>query len=479
MRKSLFRSCLYAFLCVACWAVTGCQSRSLDTTYGPSKGLRGRTSINGFGALRNAYVDSGFRDRDVNRLTNRARQIDTIVWTPTHITPISSEVTRWMESWFRLGKRTLVYVVPDSGSEANYWKEARADADPEQRLEYRRRWAGCLNQQTQWTLNRKAVVSNGWFQLRPKLQEATAKHILLSKEEKSNQLSSEESAASVRLEWVIEPFDKDNQPSNSGTIPFQATGPGGAAWIPFENAKPTSTPTDFNAVVTTPSGEATIAEITSDRWPDSKIIVVAGGSLVTNYAMTRRANRMLVQTLVDRSSRGGTEALAGFCSVDGNVPVSETARSSPGMTGMELLTVYPLSLVTIHAALLGLIICLMMFPIFGRAKKVERGSLNDFGDHLDAVAALMKKNGGQAYARKQISDYMRRMHGETSGPWVLPETETTQLLTERLRSNHPVSRDPVSRDPFSGEHSVTSPAGDQAGSSNNDHSIASHPKETS
>jgi hypothetical protein len=45
----------------------------------------------------------------------------------------------------------------------------------------------------------------------------------------------------------------------------------------------------------------------------------------------------------------------------------------------------------------------------------------DLGHHLDAVAALMKRVGGESYARGRISDYMKRMHGETSGPWVLPD----------------------------------------------------------
>jgi hypothetical protein len=34
---------------------------------------------------------------------------------------------------------------------------------------------------------------------------------------------------------------------------------------------------------------------------------------------------------------------------------------------------------------------------------------------------LMKRVGGENYARGRISDYMKRMHGETSGPWVIPD----------------------------------------------------------
>jgi hypothetical protein len=63
----------------------------------------------------------------------------------------------------------------------------------------------------------------------------------------------------------------------------------------------------------------------------------------------------------------------------------------------------------------------MLWPTFGRPRNLDRTQQNDFGDHLDAVAALMNKAGGEDYARARISEYMKRMHGETSGPWVLPD----------------------------------------------------------
>ncbi len=33
----------------------------------------------------------------------------------------------------------------------------------------------------------------------------------------------------------------------------------------------------------------------------------------------------------------------------------------------------------------------------------------------------MNKAGGERYARARISEYMKRMHGETAGAWVLPD----------------------------------------------------------
>nr|WP_271872476.1 hypothetical protein [Rubripirellula sp.] len=86
-----------------------------------------------------------------------------------------------------------------------------------------------------------------------------------------------------------------------------------------------------------------------------------------------------------------------------------------------MLTVWPISLLTMHGIFLGLVICLMLLPIFGRPKKISHNQSGNFGDHLDAVAALMKRAGGEKYARSKISDYMKRMRGETTGPWIIKE----------------------------------------------------------
>ena len=43
----------------------------------------------------------------------------------------------------------------------------------------------------------------------------------------------------------------------------------------------------------TEAGKPFVAEVGSKKWKDSKIIVVAGGSLLTNYAFTRPFNRRL------------------------------------------------------------------------------------------------------------------------------------------------------------------------------------------
>ena len=60
----------------------------------------------------------------------------------------------------------------------------------------------------------------------------------------------------------------------------------------------------------------------------------------------------------------------------------------------------------------------------------------------------MNNTGGEGYARARISDYMRRMRGETTGPWVLPEPPKPKPLnlSSKLVDRH-------SRVPTKLEHS--------------------------
>ncbi|QDT10217.1 hypothetical protein [Planctomycetes bacterium K23_9] len=430
-----------------CLLAVGC-GQSFDASYGPSTGVAGHSSVNGFGALRSSYENAGYKTRDIRRLTQRVRRSNVIVWTPQVLKPIDIKVTRWFERWLRHGGRTLVYVVPDSGSEADYWVQAGMSAPPGQRMEYRRRAARKLNERLQWTVNRRDTYSNGWFAVKPKSQIfrrgdlSTKNWDLASQSSATPQAGEPDAQRSILTEYVIEPYDaedKKNQPPATAPITFSNQGPTGPAtpYTSFASEEKTRTKVHFRSLIDTESGDSIVSEITSDGWHDSKIIVVAGGSLLTNFAFTQPANAELAEELIAQSASGQSGdrstddpatnetddiQTAGFLLSSYNpIPVSESKPGVPQASGMELLTVWPMSLVTIHAALLGFVVCMMLLPIFGRARNVERGSTSNFGDHLDAVASLMNNARGEKYARARINEYMRRMKGETTGDWVIPD----------------------------------------------------------
>ena len=398
---------------ITAMALAGCRGESTTANefYGHSSGYNGRTSLNGFGALRTSFENAGYDSRDVHRLNKRTSKNSVIVWTPQVLSPIPSNVTNWMDTWLKRGNRTLVYIIPDSGSSAKYWKEARDQAPAKQRMEYRRRLAREVSRRTTWQRNRNRIGSNGWFEFEPK------------------PLRSDED---LTTEFVLYPYRDSKAQTTAAptnTRAAQTYGPTGpnAGYTPFWETTVTETGVRFRPLRKTVGDHTIVAEVTSDQWKNSKVLVVAGGSLVTNYGFIAPAGVEIANQLVSESIKSNASTTsfgtAGFLTSSYSpIPISDKLAETSLASGMELLTVWPISLVTIHLTLLGFVVCMYLFPRFGRPKKIHHSGSSDFSDHLDAVAALMSKTKGDLFARKRISQYMRRIKGDTAGKWVLPET---------------------------------------------------------
>jgi hypothetical protein len=410
--------------------LAGCGG-GLRTEYGASQGMVAEQSVNGFAALRGAYRTAGLQDRGVMRLTDRVKRLDVIVWTPAHPAGIDDETTRWLEGWLRQGDRTLLYVLPDSGSEAAYYRDARPLAAAAERLEYRRKYAEALIDEHAWQVARTVLPSNGWFVARPKVQQTSLKP--------ARGVQPVDALVSGRLshrfEWVLEAYDP-NDPSQQGSPIYAPAGPSPVPWPVTPQVVPTGSEVTFESLLESEHGDTLLGRVSSDRWNDSQILVVAGGSLLTNYALTRAPYQQFADGLIDISildrkavSGGGSAAAAGdddwpdvgFSDRVGAIPVSAGGGEIPRAVGAELLRVFPLSFVTMHAVILGVVVLLMLVPVFGRPRRMRRGTLTHFGDHLDAVATLMRRRSGEAFARRRISDYMKQVREETSGPWILDD----------------------------------------------------------
>ncbi|MCH1494107.1 MAG: hypothetical protein L7U72_02665 [Rubripirellula sp.] len=431
----------FVFLIVFC----GCDR--LRTEYGESRGAVAKTSLNGFAGYRLAYENAGYRSRDITRLSNRVRATEVIVWTPKVLHPISQDVTQWMESWLSQGDRTLVFVLPDSGSEVDYWSGAAGLAPPDQLVEYRRREVRGKNQQLQWRLNRQQWDANGWFAVMPldwgaSLGELTGPWLdgnnLLGQEEGSLATNdspaispisdvSYESPRTGLIEYRVQASDPKTASSQQGgvtwnsDIGFRETGPGsltaeGSALMADWDAPRTTTKVTVEPLLKTGRQQAIVTQVRSKSWGGSKILVVAGGSLLTNYALSKPWNRRLADEIIlSGHPRAEGSPVVGFLRSDWvPIAVANNVSMRPVKTGMEMLTEWPLSLITMHGIFLGGVVCLIMIPILGRARKLQRESPSDFGHHLDAVGALLKKAKGETYARRRLKEYAQSLHADSA-----------------------------------------------------------------
>lgn len=389
---------------------TGCNR--LQTEYGHSQDALGRKSIAGFGVLRQLYRQAGWQDRTITRLSERLNNVDAIVWTPANTEAPTIEVTEWMEEWLARDHKTLVYVLRDFETIDQYWSKAARQAPPEQRLEYRRRSARARMDKLRELLELPRLSTNGWYTALP-------------------------NAASVQPQALAGPWaiDIENEPldwqlnfslrsydSSTDQVAVAAAAAAPAVFS-LQSAGTTETAVAFEPLLKAADGTVIAARVSSDAWSDSQILIIGGGSLLTNYAMLNAASRdlagkLLVATQLDGMSE---KRKVGFLySNDNGVPISSLDPENNSLSGLDIFLVWPMNLILIHGFLLGLAICLRLWPILGRPKQLAELGSTDFADHIRAVAALMSKTRGEQYARVRISEYMVRVRGEQSGPWVLP-----------------------------------------------------------
>ena len=387
---------------VSCGLLLAVGCSKLSTDYGKTSGNSAYTSINGYGTFREAIKNAGFSDREMNRLTDRLKKnTDLVVWAPQNTTPLNAEAVEWIDSWLTQANRTLIYISPDSGSEVEFWTTTIALAPAEKRMEYRRRAATSQTQRRQNRFAARQPPSYDWFTI--------------------SELSQPETIKGVVGPWA--PNDAKTLNTNTqvtGTIALPAT--------PLEYEVSTAlSPKDetTRVLLETNNSTAYVAKVTSNKWNGSQIFVISSGSLLSNFGLTQRPNQLLADKIIQAAASAKNSSLrAGFLNNNGTPLIVSDASGAPVPSGMEFLTVWPISLLTMHGIFLGFVICLMLLPIFGRPRRILHVNSANFGHHLDAVAALMKRVGGEQYARTKISEYMKRVRGESAGPWILNEAPT-------------------------------------------------------
>jgi len=421
------------------FVASGC--RQLETDYGATEGRKGRESVAGFAVMREYFRARGWNDRKAVRLSERLMGQKTIVLIAEDTEALSQQAITWFEQWLAQGNRTLVYVLRDYQTVAAYWEAAQPLAPPDQRLEYRRRVARALLEKQQQLLTRQQQISSGWF---------TA--VLLQVPQDSKVL--EHPQAHIDLEYRLRAFDPSSdrpaqvQPKVAFPFPSIAAEPGFS-----------STEVQWNVLLEGPEALPLLAQVKAPAWQDSQLLVVAGGSLLTNFGLLQpRARELLFEVENQSRMTAGQEDLrvAFLVASPRALQVSSVDPDDQRVFGMEVFTSWPLNVLSMHLFVLGVLVCLMLFPIFGRPRHLPTASSTDFADHISAVAALMAKTGTPQDALQRLDQYWAQSRGQTHGesvssqPAALPSptmnhsigegdpiaAAPTDAAAENLSSNH-------------------------------------------
>ncbi|MCA9210665.1 MAG: DUF4350 domain-containing protein [Planctomycetales bacterium] len=422
---------------IACWllgalAVVGGCSRGggIHDTYGQRRGYEGSDSVNGTAVLANLFEQSGYRVFTWQRLSPKLEDADVIVWAPDDFRPPTAEQRDFIEEWLWTEPgRTFVYIGRDFDAASEYWRTIRQGAPPNQAAELARRLAQAQSEHD----SRRAVMPSEqyvrWFTLRSNkapvqvrdLQGPWSAGIDASKTDirvearfdiptLTESVPAEREADKIRVKQNSGTNNAPTNPKAFNMVDYDAAtyvGEGDGLDLP-----------DYEPLLY--SRDATlVTRITESHWDDSQLIVVTNGSFLLNMPLVNHENRKLAGKLVEACGDG---KLAVFVeSGPYGIAVYDEEPTAKYPTGLEVFTVWPLAPIALHFAVLGIIVCFCMLPIFGRPIEPELDSISDFGKHIEALGRLLERTRDDKYARTRLRQYYEKVKGEAPAFLVEPE----------------------------------------------------------
>lgn len=377
---------------VATLLVAGCSKPALETVYGRRSGTHGGPSVNGTAVLADLFEQAGFDVSRKSRLSPAFERYNTVVWAPDDFDPPSEEVHNFFDEWLAAGRnRTLVYIGRDYDAAIDYWEQAQATAPPEQAVEVIRRLATARAEHDRRRAAMSADAKGKWFRVlrdRPKQligrrSPPTASPPTLSGDWAGGDL--DPTAVDIELASRSVPLETSSNPGETR----------------FNSERPLLTAGD----------EMLAFEVSHDFWsPGSKVIVIANGSFLLNLPLVNAEHRKLASRLI------------ADCGPPGNTVFLESGESGPPIldrdgadypTGLEMFTVWPMSIVMLHFLAVGILAILAQTSIFGRPRELPPPPVSDFRKHILALGQLLARTKNTAYAQSRVRHYFEQVKRES------------------------------------------------------------------
>lgn len=425
------------WICLAIASVLsmGCQSRYPASHYGASEGTVARVGPDAISAFRNLCDRSSHTSSLAPNLSPRvAERYGSLIWMPQSFSSHESKTTRWIEDWLKRGGKTLVYVGRDYSPFEDYWiyvSENAAIYKPAVSvLRARENVAMAAADLEKLRGNAREKLVYPWGLYDCSLSEWST--IESFRGEWSDTIQSNSSRirlrgyfkdfASLDLDSLTEELDWEASArveTNNSKIGFLGNSTTSKTWTDQDaqqlarvRAASAGNPFRAEVVLATDAGKPLVTILVNDQWPNSKIILVANASLVSNYSLTYAGNRDLAKRLILELAPGRV----GFISTVEDPKLLDSSELA-AQRGFEMFTVWPLSVITLHAAFLGMLVLVALFPIFGRPRQLPEVSTQNFGQHVEAMGALLLKSRDRFYALATIADYFRNVRKDSNSPW--------------------------------------------------------------
>ena len=363
--------CLIVAMLMVCAA--GCGGKKLEpevtTGYGRSAGKEFSSSVNGTSVIKDLVRRSGSRVSTTHSISPQINDFDTIVWFRDRFEAPPEDAILRLEDWLAAGyQRQLILVGRDYDSGIAYWENVVGRVQGEKLIKAKRRLAQV---KSDFYGRRMSAVSENcdWYESQLEDYEAATRFSGAW----SRQLNG--SAADIYVGTPLSP-GQPRYESNWNTV-LKANG---RPFITFYSP-------DTNYYNNS----------------NNSIVLVSNGSFLTNYGMVNQENRKLAIRLIERQRLGKTLFIE-----SGTAEVA-VLNSEQNHETWAWITKPPLKYIVPHFLLWGIFFCFVLYPIFGRPKRVESdGENTNFRSHVKAMARLLSRSGRRDLAQQKIERYANR-----------------------------------------------------------------------
>lgn len=372
------RGAIHGLSAIVLACAAGCD-RDPDTSYGTVRG----DSLNGVSAFVQMLRDAGHRTATRRRLSERivGRHDVAIVFADGFGHP-EEEAWRMLARFLDAeGEQTLVYVLRDSDAAIDYWKAVAATPGlpADKRETARDRLRGAVSE----------------------LRFATKEPVAATE--------AEDSPVAYGLATRGQPVPAPIEVRVAGDTdpPIEARWELRRRLEPPRGARPVWTGAGEPLLVATPD-------------PDRTLLLASAAPLL-NGGLVDPGNRRLAAALVAALPDDARVVVVGSARI---ATAGGDDDSQP--SAWRLLAVQPHPWIAGQALLAIVLFCWWKSPIFGRPRREEDRSPQDFGHHVEALGSLLRRSRDEDFAGARLEAWRRHGPGET---WMDDDTRKPRRQT--------------------------------------------------
>ena len=458
MRLGLLR-CFVLLLPV----LSGCSYIPWPESFGEVTGSNSMRSLNGMGVHRRMWESTGAKILTPHKLSPRLDSIDTIVLVGSSYQPPGSLARDWLEKW--LGEksgRTVVYFGRDFDASLLYREETVDQVAETERDRARTQLAS--NQAESYLLRNSQIPEDTfcrWFYLRTSARPTVHQSFTGPWSDELDGLEGnwptgvlleppDPNLRKRKPSWITgpkpalvpanRPFvvgsdgdqslgDKEVQRSIWKADELEDTKAWDAEWKLAGDAK---------VLLSGQNGTPLVHRIENSKFRGSKILIVTNGAPFLNGSIIKPLQRKVSEMVIQECLPAKRVAMIEYD--ENGLLLSNVAGGSDTDFGVQLLTVWPLSAITMHAAFFGIIAFVVLLPILGRPQSLIRRTVTDFGLHVEAMGRMMFESRDLMYGLKSIQDYFTKVRRETPPDWLtqmIAQETANQAMLAAAKSTPP------------------------------------------